>query len=260
MDYNFFNSQTMKILVCISSVPDTTTKISFSNNNTEFNKEGVQYVINPNDEFGLTKALQLKEKIPGSSVIVIHIGGSSSDPVIRKSLAIGADEAVRVDINPNDSIQVAKEIANYLSSNPVDLIITGKESIDYNGAILPHALGELLKIASVSPCIGLEINGRDATITGIVDGGKEVLTATLPIVIGAQKGLVEENELRIPNMRGIMQARTKPLSVIPPSENNDLTQSTVSYDTPSQKASCKLIDAGNVEELVTLLQKEAKVL
>ncbi len=249
----------MKILVCISSVPDTTTKINFINNNTEFNKAGVQFVINPNDEFGLTKALQIKESSPESTVTVIHVGPAENDSIIRKSLAIGADDAVRIDTIANDPIQVASEIANYIKENPFDLIITGKESIDYNGAVVPHALGELLSIPSVSPCIGLEINGNEASITAVVDGGKENLSATLPIVIGGQKGLVEENELRIPNMRGIMQARTKPLSVVAASENTK-NQKVISYDTPPQKSSCKLVDANNVEELVALLQNEAKVI
>jgi electron transfer flavoprotein beta subunit len=249
----------MKILVCISCVPDTTTKISFTDNNTEFNKSGVQFVINPNDEFGLTKALQLKESNPGSSVTVIHVGEVTSDAVIRKSLAIGADEAVRIDTNANDPIQVAKEISVYVSNNPFDLIITGKESIDYNGAIVPHALGELLNIPSVSPCIGLEINKDEATLIGVVDGGKEELSATLPVILGSQKGLVEENELRIPNMRGIMQARTKPLNVVK-AIGNEGNQKVISYDTPPEKSSCKFVDPNNIEELVKLLQNEAKVL
>jgi electron transfer flavoprotein beta subunit len=249
----------MKILVCISCVPDTTTKISFINNNTEFNKAGVQFVINPNDEFGLTKALQIKESNPRSSVTVIHVGTATSDPVIRKSLAIGADDAVRIDTTANDPIQVAKEISSYVSNNPFDLIITGKESIDYNGAIVPHALGELLDIPSVSPCIGLEINEGEAILVGVVDGGKEELSATLPVVLGSQKGLVEENELRIPNMRGIMQARSKPLSVIT-SIGNKENQKVINFETPPQKSSCKLVDPDNIEQLVSLLQNEAKVL
>ena len=249
----------MKILVCISSVPDTTTKITFTNNNTEFNSNGVQFVINPNDEFGLTKALQIKENNPGSTVTVIHVGPASNDPVIRKSLAIGADDAVRIDTTANDPIQVAHEIAQYIKENSFDLIITGKESIDYNGAVVPHALGELLGIPSVSPCIGLKISGNDATITGVIDGGKEDLSANLPVIVGGQKGLVEESELRIPNMRGIMQARSKPLKVIASSGSGEC-QKIVSYDTPTPKATCKLIDANNVEELVALLQNEAKVI
>ena len=249
----------MKILVCISSVPDTTTKISFTNDNTEFNSSGVQFVINPNDEFGLTKALQIKESNAESTVTVIHVGPAANDPVIRKSLAIGADEAVRIDTTANDPIQVSNEIAKYVKENPFDLIITGKESIDYNGAIVPHALGELLNIPSVSPCIGLEINENEASITGVVDGGKEDLLANLPIIIGGQKGLVEESELRIPNMRGIMQARSKPLNVIS-ADDSSQSQKIVNYDTPTKKSACKLIDANNVEELVSLLQKEAKVI
>lgn len=248
----------MKILVCISSVPDTTTKINFTNNDTEFNSSGVQFVINPNDEFGLTKALQLRESNPGSSVTVIHVGTATSDPVIRKSLAIGADEAVRIDTIANDPIQVSKEIAAYVTTHNFDLIVTGKESIDYNGAIVPHALAEILKIPSVSPCIGLSIVDDQASLVGIVDGGKEDLHAKLPVIIGAQKGLVEEDELRIPNMRGIMQARTKPLNVVV--ANGEIsTHRVASYEKPPAKASCKLIDPNNVEELVSLLQSEAKV-
>lgn len=249
----------MKILVCISSVPDTTTKISFTDNNSALNTAGVQFVINPNDEFGLTKALQLKEANPGSTVSVINVGPASNDPVIRKSLAIGADDAIRIDCEAVDAMQVAGEIANYVKTNPYDLIITGKESIDYNGAIVPHALGELLGIPSVSPCMGLEINGSEAKLMGAVDGGKEELTASLPVVAGGQKGMVDEKDLRIPNMRGIMQARSKPLNVVPPS-GNAASQKVSSYDSPAPKEACKIIDANNVEELVTLLQNEAKVI
>ena len=249
----------MKILVCISSVPDTTTKISFTDNNTALNTAGVQFVINPNDEFGLTRALQIKEANPGSTVTVIHVGPANNDPVIRKSLAIGADSAVRVDAEAVDALQVAGEIANYVKSNPFDLIITGKESIDYNGAIVPHAIGELLGIPSVSPCMGLEVNGSEAKLTGAVNGGKEELTASLPVVAGGQKGMVDEKDLRIPNMRGIMQARTKPLTVVAASGSAS-SQKVSNYDSPAPKAACKMVDAGNVEELVNLLQNEAKVI
>ena len=249
----------MKILVCISSVPDTTTKISFRNQNTEFDSAGVQFVINPNDEFGLTKALQIKENIADSKVTVIHVGPATNDAVIRKSLAIGADDAVRIDTTATDPIQVANEIANYVRENPFDIIITGKESIDYNGAVVPHALGEFLNVPSVSPCIGITIDGEKASVTGIVDGGKEELSANLPVVLGAQKGLVEESELRIPNMRGIMQARSKPLKVISAS-GKSASQKILTFDTPTKKAACKIVDANNVEELVSLLQNEAKVI
>ena len=249
----------MKILVCISSVPDTTTKINFTDNKTSLNTSGVQFVINPNDEFGLTKALQLKEATPGAKVTVIHVGPATNDPVIRKSLAIGADDAVRIDTEAIDAMQVAGEIANYVKSNPYDLIITGKESIDYNGAIVPHALGEMLGIPSVSPCLGLNIDGSEAKLIGLVDGGKEELTASLPVIAGGQKGMVEENELRIPNMRGIMQARSKPLIIVDAS-GSKISQKVANYDSPAPKEACKMVDANNVEELVKLLQNEAKVI
>jgi electron transfer flavoprotein beta subunit len=249
----------MKILVCISSVPDTTTKITFTENNTKFNAGGVQFVINPNDEFGLTKALILKETNPGSTVTVIHVGPAANEPVIRKSLAIGADDAVRIDTDAIDAVQVANEIAAYVKANPFDLIITGKESIDYNGSIVPHMLGELLGVASVSPCIGLNINGTTAEMVAVVDGGKENVTSNLPVVIGGQKGLVDEKELRIPNMRGIMQARSKPLNVVAASGASP-SQSVNSYELPAAKSACKMIDANNVDELVNLLQNEAKVI
>jgi len=249
----------MKILVCISSVPDTTTKITFTENNTKFNTSGVQFIINPNDEFGLTKALIIKESNPGSSVTVIHVGPVGNEPVIRKSLAIGADEAVRIDTDALDAVQVANEIAGYIKSNPFDLIITGKESIDYNGSIVPHMLGELLGIASVSPCIGLNINGTTAEMVGIVDGGKENIMSNLPVVVGSQKGLVEEKDLRIPNMRGIMQARSKPLTVVS-AIGSSSSQSVNSYQSPLAKSACKMIDSSSVEELVNLLQNEAKVI
>jgi len=249
----------MKILVCISSVPDTTTKITFTENNTKFNTSGVQFIINPNDEFGLTKALQIKETNPGTTVTVIHVGPVGNEPVIRKSLAIGADGAIRIDTDAIDAFQVANEIAKYIKANPFDLIITGKESIDYNGGMVPHILGELLGIASVSPCTDLNINGTIAEVVAVVDGGTENLKSNLPLVIGGQRGLVEENELRIPNMRGIMQARSKPLNVIN-AVGTAASQNVNSYESPAAKSACKMIDSSNIEELVNLLQNEAKVI
>lgn len=248
----------MKILVCISSVPDTTTKINFTDNDTLLNKQGVQFIINPYDEFGLTKALMLKEA-NGGSVTVINVGTSENDPVLRKALAIGADDAVRIDCLQIDGLHVANEIANYAKSQSYDLIIAGRESIDYNGGIVPHLLGELLNSASISPCIALTINGTEAEIVTVIDGGKETLKANLPIVIGSQKGLVEENELRIPNMRGIMMSRSKPLSVVA-SSSQEFAQKVIKHELPTPKSGCKMVDASNVDELVNLLQNEAKVI
>ena len=247
----------MKILVCISSVPDTTTKITFAAGNTKFNTAGVQYVINPYDEFGLSRAMQLKETL-GGTITTITIGRADTEPVIRKALAIGADDSVRVDADPTDSFQVASEIAAYAKDKAFDLIITGRESIDYNGGAVPGMVAELLGINSVSPCVKIDINGTEATMQTMIDGGKEVVKSALPVVAAAQKGMVEESELRIPNMRGIMAARTKPLTVIAGFASGNTSAKT--FDLPAPKAACKMVSADNVEELVHLLHTEAKVI
>ena len=248
----------MNIVVCISSVPDTTSKINFTENNTKFDSSGIQFVINPNDEFGLTKAMVLKEAI-GGTVKVITVGDANSEPTIRKTLAIGADSAVRINKSATDSYTTALEIANYLKENPADLIIAGKESLDYNGGAVPGMIAEMLGLPFVNACNGLEIVGNDAKISREIDGGKENLSTSLPLVIGGQKGLVEESALRIPNMRGIMQARSKPLEVLEATTTEDLTTS-ISFEKPAEKGACKLVDADNVSELVSLLRNEAKVI
>jgi electron transfer flavoprotein beta subunit len=248
----------MNIVVCISSVPDTTSKINFTENNTKFDSNGIQFVINPNDEFGLTKAMVLKEAL-GGTVKVITVGDANTEPIIRKTLAIGADSAIRINKTATDSYTTALEIANYLKENPADLIIAGKESLDYNGGAVPAMIAEMLGLPFVNACNGLEIVGANAKISREIDGGKENLSASLPLVIGGQKGLVEESALRIPNMRGIMQARSKPLEVIEASTTESLTTS-ISFEKPAEKGACKLVDADNVAELVRLLQNEAKVI
>ena len=248
----------MNIVVCISSVPDTTSKINFTENNTKFDSRGIQFVINPNDEFGLTKAMVLKEA-NGGTLKVITVGDVSTEPIIRKTLAIGADSAVRINKTATDSYTTALEIANYLKDNPADLIIAGKESLDYNGGAVPAMIAEMLDLPFVNACNGLEITGDIAKVSREIDGGKENLSANLPLVIGGQKGLVEESELRIPNMRGIMQARTKPLKVIEASTVEDFTTS-ISFEKPVEKGACKLVSADNVAELVNLLHNEAKVI
>ena len=248
----------MNIVVCISSVPDTTSKINFTENNTKFDSSGIQFVINPNDEFGLTKAMVLKEE-NGGTVKVITVGDATTEPIIRKTLAIGADSAVRINKTATDSYTTALEIANYLKENPTDLIIAGKESLDYNGGAVPAMIADMLDLPFVNACNGLEIVGNEAKTSREIDGGKENLSANLPLVIGGQKGLVEESALRIPNMRGIMQARSKPLEVIEASTAESLTTS-VSFEKPAEKGACKLVDADNVAELVRLLHNEAKVI
>ena len=248
----------MNILVCISSVPDTTSKINFTENNSKFDSNGIQFVINPYDEYGLTKAMMLKESSSGT-VTVITVGTSEVEAVMRKALAIGADKSVRIDVSPTDSFQVAEEISTYIKENLFDLIIAGKESIDYNSGAVPAMIAEMLSLPFVNACNGLIIEGSKAKLTREIDGGKENLSADLPIVIGGQKGLVQESELRIPNMRGIMQSRTKPLEVIAAKSENILTKS-ISFELPPEKSACKLVDTDNVSELVNLLHNEAKVI
>ena len=248
----------MNIVVCISSVPDTTAKINFVDNDSKFDDNGVQFVINPYDEFGLTKAILLKEK-HGGKIIAITVGEQKVEPVIRKALAIGADEAIRINHTPKDSFTTAYHIAEYLKSNSYDLIITGRESIDYNGGAVGGMVAEFLSLPFINACNGLNFSDGIVQITREIDGGKEKLSAKLPLIIGGQKGLVQESELRIPNMRGIMQARTKPLSVIEPSNIENLSTS-VKFEKPAEKGACKLVSSDNVGELVSLLQNEAKVI
>jgi electron transfer flavoprotein beta subunit len=248
----------MKILVCISNVPDTTSKINFIENDTEFDKQGVQFVINPNDEFGLTRAIWFKEQ-QSASVDVIHVGRSDADPTLRKALAIGADKALRIDTDPTDGFVVANQIAAFVKENPYDLIIAGRESIDYNGGMVPGMMATVLGFAFVNTCVGLTIDGKEAVAIREMDGGSETLKTQLPLIIGAQKGLVEETDLKIPNMRGIMQARQKPFEVIAAQDINANT--TVSkFEKPSPKANVKLIAADDLDQLIDLLQNEAKVL
>jgi electron transfer flavoprotein beta subunit len=248
----------MKILVCISHVPDTTSKINFTDNNTQFDTNGVQFVINPNDEFGLTRAMWFKEK-QGASVDVVNVGGPETEPTLRKALAIGADNAIRVNTPAKDGFQVAKELAKIAGDGGYDLIIAGRESIDYNGGMVPGMLAALLKANFVNTCISLEVEGNEAKAVREIDGGKESVTASLPLVIGAQKGLVEESDLRIPNMRGIMMARKKPLNVVEPVDANASTE-VDKFEKPDAKGAVKLIDPENLDELINLLHNEAKVI
>ena len=248
----------MKILVCISNVPDTTSKINFTDDNRKFDTNGVQFVINPNDEFGLTRAMWFKEK-QGAVVHVATVGEMQVEPTMRKALAIGADEAIRVNAHPTDGFFVASQLAEVVRQGGYNLVIAGRESIDYNGGMVPGIMAELLNMSFVNTCIGLEIEGESATATREIDGGKETIETSLPLIIGGQKGLVEESDLRIPNMRGIMMARQKKLTVVEPLEVNAATQD-IKFEKPAPKGEVKLVDAGNIDELVSLLHREAKVI
>lgn len=246
----------MKILVCISNVPDTTSKINFTEGDTKFDTNGVQFVINPNDEFGLTRAMWFKEK-QGASVHIATVGDASVEPTMRKALAIGADEGIRINAVPTDGFFVAQQLAEVVKNGGYDLVIAGRESIDYNGGMVPGMLATLLDMNFVNTCISLEVDGTNATAVREIDGGKEKIATSLPLVVGGQKGLVEESDLRIPNMRGIMMARKKALNVIEPvSAANGTTD--IKFDKPAPKGAVKLVDT--VDELVDLLHNEAKAI
>ncbi len=249
----------MKILVCISNVPDTTTKIRFTDNNSAFDTSGVQWIINPWDELALTRALELKEASGGTieKITVINVGPQTSEPTIRKALAIGADDAVRIDAGPEDAFAVASNLSAYLKDNPYDIIMCGIDSSDYNGSLVGGMLAEFLELPSVSSVSKLNIEGGNITLNREIDGGTETLALSAPFVAIVQKGIALEP--RIPSMRGIMMARQKPLNVVAAGGSGALT-SFVSYELPPAKAACKMVDADNVKELVNLLHNEAKAI
>lgn len=246
----------MKILVCISKAPDTTSKIAFKDNNTAFDENGVQFIVNPYDEwYALVRAIELKEA-QGGSVTTITVGGADNDPIIRKALAIGADDAIRVDMDAKDAFQVANEIALQAKEGGYDLVLCGKETINNNGGVIGGMLAELMDAPYVPLATKLEVNGSTAEITRDITGGEEVLNAELPLVISAAKGMAEQ---RIPNMRGIMAARSKALNVVAPSGTEANTE-VKSYALPPAKGECTFIDAENPEELIKKLHEEAKVI
>ncbi|OWP78291.1 electron transfer flavoprotein subunit beta/FixA family protein [Flavobacterium oreochromis] len=248
----------MKILVCISHVPDTTSKINFTNGDSEFDTNGVQYVINPNDEFGLTRAVMFQEQ-QGATVTVVNVGEADTEPTLRKALAIGANDAIRVNAKPTDGLFVAKQLAEVIKKGGFDLIIAGKESLDYNGGMVPGMTAGLLGYNFINSCIDLKVEGDTVTAAREIDGGKEIVTTALPLIVGGQKGLVEEKDLRIPNMRGIMTARTKPLNVVEPVGAEVATQA-VKFEKPAPKQEVKLVSPDNIDELINLLHNEAKVI
>ena len=248
----------MKILVCISHVPDTTSKINFTANDSEFDTNGVQFVINPNDEFGLTRAIWFQEQ-QGASVTVINVGGPETEPTLRKALAIGANEAIRINATPTDGFYVAQQLAEVIKKGEYDLIIAGKESLDYNGGMVPGMIAGLLGYNFLNSCVELSVDGNSVKAAREIDGGKEIVSTSLPLIIGGQKGLVEEKDLRIPNMRGIMTARTKALTVLEPISAVTETKA-VQFEKPEPKSAVKLVSADNLDELISLLHNEAKVI
>lgn len=245
----------MNILVCISNVPDTTAKITFTDNNTQFNTSGVQFILNPYDEIALSRAIDLAEKEKGT-VTVIHVGTASTEPVIRKTLAAGAAHAVRINAEPTDAYFVAYQIAEYVKANPFDLILCGMESIDYNGAKVAAMLGEFLNLPSVSVVKKIDVAGNIATIEREIEGGKEILTVPLPLVAGTAEGVAD---WKIPNMRGIMAARTKPIKVVEAVAVDTLSK-VIGFETPKPRGKVKMVSAENAAELIDFLHVEARVI
>ncbi|WP_420318729.1 electron transfer flavoprotein subunit beta/FixA family protein [Ekhidna sp.] len=245
----------MKILVCITHVPDTTSRIAFTDGDTKFDKNGVQFIIGPYDDYALARAVELKEQT-GGSITVLNVGEAETEPTIRKALAIGADEAIRINAFPEDALFVSKQIAAVATDGGYDLILMGRESIDFNGGQVHGMVGELLGIPSVSPVMTLDIDGETAKISREIEGGKEYMELPLPFVAGCQEPIAE---WKIPNMRGIMSARTKPLEVKEPT--GDAPKTKVSkFELPPAKGDVKLVDPDNMDELVNLLKNEAKVI
>jgi len=249
----------MKILVCLGHVPDTTTKIKFTDQGTKLDKSGVQWIINPWDELALTRAIELREsgQVPVELISVVTVGNAEAEPTIRKALAIGADSGYRVDVEPVDSYQVAVQLSEVARKDNFDLILCGIESSDYNGSATGSMLAEILDLPSLSAVSGIKAENGGLTFTRDIDGGRETVELNLPAVLVVQKGIAKEP--RIPAMRGIMMARTKPLTVVPAAQAEMLTEM-VKFDLPAPKPACRKVDPDNVKELVSLLQNEAKVL
>ena len=246
----------MKLLVAISKTPETTAKISFSDNESKFNEDGVQFIMNPYDEwYALVRALELVEA-QGGTVTAINVGNATNDIIIRKALAIGAHDAVRIDADASSALFVAKQIAEYAKDQNFDGLFFGKETIDFNGNLVPGMVAELLGLPFISYASALEMDGTSATITRDIEGGEEVAQVNGPFVVSAAKGLAEQ---RIPNMRGIMMAKRKPLEIIAPTEVSS-REHFEKYALPEAKTGVKMIDPENMEELVRLLHEEAKVI
>jgi len=235
-------------------VPDTTSKINFVESSTKFDITGVQFIIGPYDDYALARAIELKEATPGTTVTVINVGLPDTEPTIRKALAIGADDAIRVNADPTDSFFVATQIAEHAKG--YDLVLMGRESIDYNSGVVHAMVGEILGLPSISPVMKLDIEGTKVKMTVEIEGGKEQVEANLPLVAGCQEPIAE---WKIPNMRGIMSARTKPLKVVEPKATQP-TAVIQKFELPAPKGTVKMISADNVAELVTKLKSEAKVL
>lgn len=247
----------MKILVAISNVPDTTTKIQFTDNDTKFNAAGVTFIINPYDEwYALVRALELKEAGVAEKVTIVHVGLAESEATIRKGLALGADDAVRIDADAPDAMFVAEQVANYAKSNGYELVLTGKETINYNGSAVGGMIAGFMDTPFISLATKLDVAGHVITAEHDIDGGTRVVECEIPLVVSCAKGMAEQ---RIPNMRGIMAARTKPLTVVAV-QGGLMHTSVKSFALNAGRTTCKMLSEDQMDELVNLLHTEAKVI
>lgn len=247
----------MKILVCISRTPDTTTKIAFIDNNTKFETNGVQWIINPYDEwYALIRAIEIKEANPSAVIHLVHVGLQENEPIIRKALALGGDEAFRIDTEATDAHSIAFQIASMAKDQAYDIILTGKETIDHNNGSIGAMIAAMLDINCIGLATKLELEYNLAVVTREVDGGEEILESPFPLLISCQKGMADA---RIPNMRGIMAARTKPLNILEALKSDAFTE-TISFSMPSKKAGITMIPSDQPELLVKLLREEAKAI
>lgn len=246
----------MKMLVCVSKTPETTTKVKLQEGHSALDYTGVNYIMNPYDEwYALVRAIEIKEE-SGGTVTLLNVGPADNDSVIRKGLALGADDAIRVESEAADSLSIAREIAARAQAGSFDIVFFGKETIDYGGAEIGAMVAELLDVAYVAEASALSLSGQTATITRDIEGGVEIVEVETPFAVSAAKGLAEQ---RIANMRGIMMAKRKPLQVEPGSDTAATTR-IEHYELPPEKSAVKLVDPENMEELVRLLHEEAKVL
>jgi electron transfer flavoprotein beta subunit len=247
----------MNVLLCISHVPDTTSKIKFVENDTQFNKTDIQYIIGPHEELALTRLMEIKEKVGDLKITVVNVGLAETEATLRKALAVGADDAIRVNAEPMDAFFVAQQIAEVFKQGNYDFIVTGKESIDYNGAQVGEMISEILDIPSISSTSFIDIVGGKAKLEREIDGGKECIDLDFPFVSTAGKGFAIEP--RIAGMRGIMSARQKPMQVVT-AKSQAVKTKAVKYYLPPAKSGCKYVDNENVGELIRLLHEEARVI
>lgn len=249
----------MKIVVCISHVPDTATRIKVGSDGKTIDPAGVTYIINPYDEYAVEEALKMKEKSLADEVIVITLGSESSKETIRKALAMGADRGILLkDDSPRDSFGVAKALSEEIKTLGAHLVFMGKQSVDYDNSIVGQMTAELLDYDCIPVCVMLEISGNKIIAEREIEGGREVVEASLPAIITCQKGL---NEPRYASLKGIMAAKKKPIDEKVAAPYTPISE-IISMHLPAGKQLGRIVgsDATAVPELIRLLKEEAKVI